>query len=41
MLVKPLITLSKPVRNALSDEGGKLLHFIEPDAKSHVVDFER
>jgi hypothetical protein len=41
MLVKPLITLSKPVRNALSDEGGKLLQFIEPDAKSHVVDFER
>ena len=41
LLVKPLITLSKPVKVALTDEGARLLKFVEPGAKSHVVDFER
>jgi hypothetical protein len=39
--VKPLITLSKPVKAALTQEGERLLQFVEPDAKAHAVDFER
>jgi hypothetical protein len=41
LVVKPLIAVSKPVRNALTDEGGALLRFLEPEAKSHVVDFDK
>jgi hypothetical protein len=41
LIVKPLIALSKPARAALTDEGGRLVRFIEPDAKSHAVDFDK
>ncbi len=41
LLVKPLIALSKPVKAALTEEGERLLHFVEPDAKSHAVDFDK
>jgi hypothetical protein len=40
LIVKPLIPLSKQTRTALTDEGGALLRFIEPAAKSHLVDFK-
>jgi Winged helix DNA-binding domain len=41
LLVKPLMTLGKPVRTALTDEGGALLRFLESEATSHVVDVEK
>jgi hypothetical protein len=40
LIAKPLIPLNKQTRAALTDEGGALLRFIEPDAKSHLVDFK-
>jgi Winged helix DNA-binding domain len=39
LLITPLIALNKSVRAALTDEGGALIRFIEPDAKAHTVDF--
>jgi hypothetical protein len=41
LTVKPFITLSKPVRAALTDEGGALLRFLEPEAKTHTVDIAK
>lgn len=41
LLVKPLIPVNRSVRTALTDEGGRLLRFVEPDAKGHDVDFEK
>jgi hypothetical protein len=41
LVVKPLIALSKPARAALTDEGGALLRFLEPDAKTHAVDIAK
>jgi hypothetical protein len=40
LIVTPLIRLSKQTRAELTDEGGELLRFIEPDAKTHAVDFK-
>jgi hypothetical protein len=40
LIAKPLIPLSKQTRAALTDEGGQLLRFMEPDARSHLVDFK-
>lgn len=41
LIVKPLIPLTKPIRAALTDEGGALLRFLEPDASSQIVDFAK
>jgi hypothetical protein len=39
--LKPFGALTKAARTALSEEGEQLLRFVEPDAKSHVVDIEK
>ncbi len=41
LIVKPLIALSRPARAALTDEGGQLVRFIEPDAKTHAVELDK
>lgn len=39
LVIEPLEPLAKPDRDALADEAGRLVRFVEPDAKAHEVRF--
>jgi hypothetical protein len=41
LIVTPFIPVNKPTSAALTDEGGRLLRFLEPDAKTHAVEIAR
>lgn len=41
LTLKPVTTLAKPTRAALTEEGERLLAFLEPDAKGQEIEFAK
>lgn len=41
LMLKPVATLAKPTRAALTQEGERLLAFLEPDAKGQEIEFAK